>query len=105
MVSWLLPLIVRPYTAGCKAYACSSFKTKQETGVSNRHVTSLMDGALTRPKQGPGVTLHHMWCTGGWKYMVALGGGWGDWEVGEVGIGGIFASYRGAHFPTLTSPF
>ena len=34
-------------------------------------------GALTRLKPGPGVALHHMWCTGGRKYMVAgfvLGG-------------------------------
>ena len=43
VVSWLLPPIVRLYTAGCKA-CLLSFKTKKETGVSNRDITSLMDG-------------------------------------------------------------
>ena len=89
----------------CKPCTCPASRPKKELVSATETSLASWMGALTCLKQGPGVTLHHMWCTGVRKYMVAgfiLGGmgglgtrGWGSGGWGD------FASYTGVHFPDL----
>ena len=105
LASWLLPPIVKLDPAGYKSDVCPALKQRKKLVSATETSLASWMGALTRLKQGPGVTLHHMWCTGGRKHMVAgfiLGGmgglgtrGWGSGGWGD------FASYTGVHFPAL----